>query len=89
MTHFTGRNFLRRTALGAVAIAGGACALPTLQARGTIGHLSAALPHLANILARTGHRQLTFDPHNEQFLAAADADVLIRRTYRDGHWARL
>lgn len=54
-----------------------------------IGHFSASLPHLANILARTGRGQFTFDPRQERFLDAPDADLLIRRTYRDGHWARL
>jgi len=54
-----------------------------------IGHFSAALPHLANILARTGRRQLAFDPARERFLDAPDADVLTTRTYREGHWARL
>ena len=54
-----------------------------------IGHYSAALPHLANILARTGRGQLTFDPKPERFVDAPDADALIGRTYREGHWARL
>jgi len=54
-----------------------------------IGHYSAALPPLANILARTGRRQLTFDPQQERFVDAPDADALTTRTYREGHWARL
>ena len=54
-----------------------------------IGHYSAALPHLANILARTGRRQLTFDPKTERFVDAPDADALTKRTYRQGHWASL
>ncbi len=54
-----------------------------------IGHYSAALPHLANILARTGRGQLTFDPKTETFVAAPDADALLNRTYREGHWASL
>jgi predicted dehydrogenase len=52
-----------------------------------IGHHSAALAHLANILARTGHRQLAFDPENEQILDDPEANALVTRTYRDGHWA--
>ncbi len=54
-----------------------------------IGHLSAALPHLTNILARTGRGQLTFDPKTERFVDAPDADALLGRTYREGHWASL
>ena len=54
-----------------------------------IGHLSATLPHLTNILARTGRPQLTFDPQTEKFIDAPDADALTTRTYREGHWARL
>jgi predicted dehydrogenase len=54
-----------------------------------IGHLSASLPHMANILARTGSRQLTFDPKAERFVDAPDADALLKRTYREGHWASL
>ena len=54
-----------------------------------IGHLSAALPHLTNILARTDRRELTFDPKTERFVNAPDADTLLKRTYREGHWASL
>ncbi|MEN6451212.1 MAG: hypothetical protein ABFC96_12030, partial [Thermoguttaceae bacterium] len=54
-----------------------------------IGHFSAALPHLTNILARTGRGQLVFDPKTERFVDAPDADALIGRTYREGHWAHL
>jgi predicted dehydrogenase len=54
-----------------------------------IGHYSAALPHLTNILARTGRRELTFDPKAERFVDAPDADALLGRTYREGHWASL
>jgi len=57
------------------------------NARIEIGHHSATLAHLANILARTGHRQLAFDPKNEQILDDPEADVLVKRTYRNGHWA--
>ena len=54
-----------------------------------IGHFSAALPHLTNILARTGRGHLTFDPETERFVDAPDADALVGRTYREGHWASL
>jgi predicted dehydrogenase len=51
-----------------------------------IGHLSAALCHLGNIATRLG-RTLRFDPKTEQFEGDADANKLVRRTYREGHWA--
>src|SRR5688572_13470420 len=50
------------------------------------GHLSAALAHLANIATQLG-RTLKFDPVKEQFPADAEANKLVRRIYRDGHWA--
>jgi len=50
------------------------------------GHLSAALAHFANITTRLG-ATLKFDPAKEQFIANEDANKLLRRTYRDGHWA--
>ncbi len=51
------------------------------------GHRSTTLIHLANILARTDHRALEFDAQKERFIDAADADALVTRTYREGHWA--
>jgi predicted dehydrogenase len=50
------------------------------------GHLSAALAHLGNIACRVG-RVLRFDPQAEQVVGDAEANRLVRRTYRDGHWA--
>jgi predicted dehydrogenase len=50
------------------------------------GHLSAALAHFANISTRLG-RTLKFDPAGEQFIADAEANKLLRRDYREGHWA--
>lgn len=50
------------------------------------GRLSATIVHLANIAARTDH-VLHFDPEKEVVTNAADADSLVRRQYRDGHWA--
>jgi predicted dehydrogenase len=51
-----------------------------------IGHLSAALCHLANIATRTG-RVLHFDAQKEQLLGDAEAARLLQREYRAGHWA--
>jgi hypothetical protein len=47
------------------------------------GHLSSALPHLANISYRVG-RALTFDPKNETIVGDKDASALLTRTYRKG-----
>jgi predicted dehydrogenase len=54
-----------------------------------IGHRSTALVHMANILARTGRSELKFAPQKEQFLNDPEANALLARTYRDGHWAAL
>jgi predicted dehydrogenase len=51
-----------------------------------VGHLSAALAHLGNIAVRTGS-QLRFDPAAETIVGDTEAAALVRRTYRDGHWA--
>jgi predicted dehydrogenase len=51
-----------------------------------IGHLTASLCHLGNIANRVG-RSLRFDAQQERFLDDDDANVLLARTYRDGHWA--
>ena len=45
------------------------------------GHLSSALPHLANISYRVG-RALTFDPKTETFVGDKEADKLLTREYR-------
>jgi hypothetical protein len=49
------------------------------------GHLSSALPHLANISYRVG-RQLRFDPKAERFEEDKKADTLLMRDggYRKG-----
>ena len=47
------------------------------------GHLSSALPHLANISYRVG-RELKFDPKSEQILNDKEASALLTRTYRKG-----
>ena len=54
-----------------------------------IGHLSATLAHLSNILARTGRQQLIFDPKTEQITDSPQANALTRRAYRQGHWAAM
>lgn len=51
-----------------------------------IAHLSTALCHLGNIGARLG-RTLHFDPAAERFVDDDEANALVRRQYRDGHWA--
>jgi predicted dehydrogenase len=53
-----------------------------------IGHLSASLCHLGNIATRVG-RVLHFDPATEQVTGDGQdqAEALIRREYRTGHWA--
>ena len=50
------------------------------------GHLSASLCHLANIACRTS-RALKFDPEKEQVVGDEEANRLVRRQYREGHWA--
>ena len=47
------------------------------------GHLSSALPHLANISYRVG-RELKFDPKNETITGDKEASALLTRTYRKG-----
>lgn len=51
-----------------------------------IGHLSTSLAHLGNIATRVG-RVLHFEPKTEQFAGDEEASRLLRRTYREGHWA--
>jgi predicted dehydrogenase len=50
------------------------------------GHLSASLAHLANIACRVG-RSLKLDPQTEKIVGDDEADKLVRREYRPGHWA--
>jgi len=51
-----------------------------------IGHLTAALTHLGNIATRVG-RVLHFDGGKEGIVGDAEAHALVRRVYREGHWA--
>jgi predicted dehydrogenase len=53
-----------------------------------IGHLSAALCHLGNIATRVG-RTIRFDPVKERIIGDREANNMVRRTYRRGHWAAL
>jgi predicted dehydrogenase len=51
-----------------------------------IHHYSACLAHLGNIAIRVG-RQLEFDPKAEKILRDEEANKLVSRSYRAGHWA--
>jgi predicted dehydrogenase len=51
-----------------------------------IGHLSSTLCHLGNIVSRVG-RAVRFDPKTEQISGDEEANGLLKRAYRDGHWA--
>jgi predicted dehydrogenase len=50
------------------------------------GHLSASLAHLANVSCRVG-RSLKLDPAKEMITGDEEANALLRRRYREGHWA--
>jgi predicted dehydrogenase len=56
-----------------------------LRANALTAHLSATLPHLGNVACRVG-RSFVFDPATEQIAGDAEANQLLQRTYRDGHW---
>ena len=51
-----------------------------------IAHHTTSLCHLGNIAIRLG-KSLHFDPQQERFIDDREADGLLDRTYRDGHWA--
>ena len=51
-----------------------------------VGHLSSTLPHLGNIVART-NRSIRFDADREQIVGDEEANALLGRRYRPGHWA--
>jgi len=51
-----------------------------------IGFLSVALSHLGNIAARLG-RSPRFDPEKARFVDDEEANRLLTRSYRPGHWA--
>lgn len=52
-----------------------------------IGHCSATLAHMSNMIARTGCGSFDFDPKTEQVIGNEKVNALTRRTYREGHWA--
>jgi len=58
----------------------------SLNADALTGHLSTSLCHLGNIATRLG-RSLKFDPQQESIVGDDEANLLIRREYRD-HWGR-
>ena len=51
-----------------------------------VGHRTATICHLGNIATRTGVA-LLFEPTQERVTNHADAAALVRRQYREGHWA--
>jgi len=51
-----------------------------------VGHIAAGLCHLANISTRL-KKTIEFDPKTEQVTNSPDANALVRRKYRAGHWA--
>jgi predicted dehydrogenase len=57
-----------------------------LNAPALAGHLAAGVCHLANISTRLG-RLLHFDSAAEQLLRDDQANSLLQRKYREGHWA--
>ncbi len=57
-----------------------------LRAEIEVGHLSATLCHLGNVAARIGHG-FEFDPALETAPQDNEANSLLRREYRAGHWA--
>src|SRR5262249_45159637 len=57
-----------------------------LAADVTAGHFAATMVHLANIATRVG-RALRFDPSKEQILDDPEAAAMVRRKYRESHWA--
>ncbi len=48
-----------------------------------IGHLSAALIHLASVSHRVGNEKLVFDPRKERFIGSEKANRLVKRIYRE------
>ncbi len=56
-----------------------------LNADAETAHLSSSLPHLANVACRLG-RSFSFDPQSETFQNDPEANRLLTRKYREGHW---
>jgi predicted dehydrogenase len=51
-----------------------------------IAHHTTSFCHLGNIANRLG-RSLRFDAPQERFIDDQEADAMLHRSYRDGHWA--
>lgn len=51
-----------------------------------VGHRAATVVHLANIAARVGS-VLQYDPQLERITNHVEGDALVRRQYRNDHWA--
>ena len=64
------------------AIRGGAA----VNADALTGHLSSTLPHLGNLACRIG-RSFRFDQVAERIVGDDEANQLLRREYREGHWS--
>jgi hypothetical protein len=47
------------------------------------GHRSTLLAHLANTSYRVGNQRLLFDSATEQYTNCAEANKLLKRTYRE------
>ena len=58
----------------------------TMNASVDDGRLSATIVHLSNIAART-RQVLEFDPTTETITNSESSNAMVRRQYRDGHWA--
>jgi predicted dehydrogenase len=63
------------------------CVRSRKQPNSTIeqAHLSASLVHFANIVYRTGNRQLLFDGESEKFIDNEEADKFLKVSYRDSY----
>jgi len=57
-----------------------------LTADVAVGVRAATLVHLANISARV-RRAVAFDPHSQTITGDQEAQALVGRRYRTGHWA--
>jgi predicted dehydrogenase len=56
------------------------------NAPAAVGHVSAGICHLANISTRL-RKTVEFDPQKEAITNALEADAMLKRKYRPGHWA--
>jgi predicted dehydrogenase len=56
------------------------------NAPATAGHISAGICHLANICTRL-RKTIEFDPVKEAVTNSPEANAMLKRKYRPGHWA--